>query len=72
MLYRKNLYSWESMLRIVAGLGLAGYFLFAVNGSVLNYAIAASGIGFAVTGIVGWCPMCAMIGRRLKDKQPNT
>ena len=68
MLYRKNLYSWESMLRIVVGLGLAAYCLFAVPGSLLTYVIAASGVGFALTGMIGWCPMCAMVGRRLKEK----
>jgi hypothetical protein len=68
MLYRKNIYSWEGMLRIIVGLGLAGYCLFAVPGSMLNYVIAASGAGFAVTGLIGWCPMCAMVGRRLKEK----
>ena len=68
MFYRKNLYTWESMLRIVAGLGLAFYCVFAASGSLLNYVIAASGVAFAVTGLVGWCPLCALVGRRIKEK----
>jgi hypothetical protein len=28
-----------------------------------------SGVSFAVTGIIGFCPGCALLGRRL-DKRP--
>jgi hypothetical protein len=65
MFYQKNLYGWEQMLRIASGLGLAAYVLYDWPGNLLMYLIAASSVAFAVTGVVGWCPMCAMAGRRL-------
>jgi Protein of unknown function (DUF2892) len=68
MIYRKNLYSWEAMLRILVGPGLAAYAFFAMAPGWLAYVLVASGIGFAITGLVGWCPMCAMIGRKIADK----
>ncbi len=68
MIYRKNLYSWEAVLRVLAGLGLASYAFFAMAPGLLSYGLVASGVGFAITGIVGWCPMCAMIGRKLSEK----
>ena len=67
MLYRKNIYQWEQGLRIVAGAAMAGWGLFFAGGSLLGYLIAASGAFLAVTGFVGWCPACAMVGRRLKE-----
>lgn len=63
MLYRKNIYAWEQWLRIVAGLGLAAYALLGLTHGAVDYLVAASGVIFALTGVVGWCPMCAMVGR---------
>jgi hypothetical protein len=67
MLYRKNIYRWEQWSRVVLGLGMAAWGLL-VAGNLLGYGVAAAGAGLAVTGIVGWCPACAMIGRRVKDR----
>ncbi|MCP8883889.1 DUF2892 domain-containing protein [Devosia sp. XJ19-1] len=67
MLYRKNIYEWEQRSRVAAGIAMAVWgFAFAPN-PILGYTIAVAGIGLAITGVFGWCPACAMIGRRLKD-----
>ena len=66
MIYRKNLYTWEAALRVVAGLALIVYARVAMPGSLLGYGLAADGAVFALTGAFGFCPMCAMLGRRLK------
>lgn len=68
MFYRKNIYRWEQWLRVVAGvaMGIAGVTL---TGGVAGYGLAAAGAMLAVTGIVGWCPACATVGRRLKERQ---
>ena len=68
VIYRKNLYSWEQLLRAGAGLTLAAIGLWAWPGSGAGYAAAATGIGVALTGVLGFCPMCAMAGRRLKGR----
>jgi hypothetical protein len=35
---------------------------------VLGWAVTAGGIGAALTGIFGFCPACALAGRRLKQR----
>ena len=68
MLYRKNIYAWEQWLRVLIGvLTVAGGFW--LLGWPWNLLVAASGAGLAVTGVFGWCPACAMVGRRL-DRKP--
>ena len=67
MFYRKNIYRWEQWLRVVLGIGMAAWGVL-VAGDLLGYGVAVAGAGLAVTGIVGWCPACAMIGRRVKDR----
>ena len=66
MFYRKNLYTWEQALRIVVSAMLVAYATFALPSGTLSYALIAGGIGFGLTGVFGFCPMCAMAGRRLK------
>ena len=67
MLYRKNLFAWEQILRIIAGAAMVGGGLIYLPGWP-GYAVAASGIALAVTGVFGWCPACAMIGRKPVQK----
>jgi hypothetical protein len=66
MFYRKNIYRWEQWSRVVLGLAAAALGLWYAEG-VAGYVIAAAALGMAVTGLVGWCPACALIGRRLKE-----
>ena len=67
MFYRKNIYSWEQLLRIVGGFALAVYALIAMPSTTVGYALIAVGVFTAITGIFGFCPACAMVGRRLKE-----
>ena len=67
MFYRKNIYRWEQWSRVVLGIGMAAWGVL-VAGDLLGYGVAVAGVGLAVTGIIGWCPACAMIGRRVKDR----
>ena len=74
MLYRKNVPVWERVLRILAGIGLAALSFFvgpqlgAPAGLVITLLIG-SAVFVAVTGFVGWCPACAMVGRKLKNQE---
>ncbi|MEH2566949.1 YgaP family membrane protein [Bradyrhizobium sp. AZCC 2289] len=56
MFYRKNLSGWERAARVVGGAAM-------IAGGLL----ACSGVVTALTGFVGFCPMCAMVGRRLSS-----
>ena len=68
MLFHKNLPVWERALRSVTGLLMIACGLLApgLAGSPLGYIIAAGGVMAILTGFVGYCPACAVVGRRLK------
>lgn len=67
MLYRKNLHAKEQLVRIGIGvtIGVAGLIL--IHGWI-SFAIAGLGAFIGLTGVFGFCPGCAMVGRKL-DRQ---
>ncbi|MBR1223986.1 MULTISPECIES: DUF2892 domain-containing protein [unclassified Bradyrhizobium] len=65
MFYRKNLPGWERAMRGIGGIMMIAYGLMAMPGTMAGYAIAAAGAVAIATGFFGFCPMCAMVGRRL-------
>ena len=65
MFYRKNLPGWERAMRVIAGLVLIAWGLLAFPAMPLGYAITAGGATAILTGFFGFCPMCAMVGRKL-------
>jgi hypothetical protein len=65
-IYRKNIRQWEQWSRIVAGVAMAAGAL-AVPSTVAKVLLVGSGAFVALTGLVGWCPACAMVGRRLEE-----
>lgn len=71
MLYPKNVPNIERGLRIVLGLVLAGMALFSQNlfgtsSPLLVGILLFSAVFVIVTGFIGWCPACALVGRKLK------
>ncbi len=63
MWYFKNLPAWERGLRFLAAL--------LMGSCAWHYGLNPVGVGFgiacvvaALTAVVGYCPMCAMAGRR--------
>ena len=65
MFYAKNLPGWERVVRIIGGIGMIGYGLIGLSGTMPGYLIAGSGAVAIATGFFGFCPMCAMVGRKL-------
>jgi hypothetical protein len=63
--YAKNLPAWERMLRILIAVAVVAYALVKLM-SPWSWVVAGSAAGFAVTGLVGFCPACALAGRRLR------
>jgi Protein of unknown function (DUF2892) len=66
-LYTKNVPNWERALRVV----LSGVTIAAALANLpapWNWVVAASALGFALTGLVGFCPACALVGRRLEKR----
>ena len=65
MLYQKNLPVWERVLRVIAAAAMIAVGLITLGASPLGWLLAASGAFTALTGFVGFCPACAMVGRKL-------
>ncbi|MDE2000637.1 DUF2892 domain-containing protein [Chitinivorax sp. PXF-14] len=65
MFYVKNVPTWERILRIV--MGVVALVFAVMNWSTSGLAVGAGIMGamLAMTGLVGFCPMCAMVGRKL-------
>ena len=64
MLYRKNITRPESLLRVVGGVALIAAGLWWLSASPMGLALAASGVGRSLSGAFGYCPACAMVGRK--------
>jgi hypothetical protein len=68
MIYTKNVPNWERAVRVIVSLGGAAVAYNAGLGVLISGAIAS----FALTGFFGFCPMCAMVGRKLdKNRSPK-
>lgn len=67
MFYRKNLYSWEQGLRLIIGIGMIAGGLFSNLDPIPKGAIVATGGIAGITGVFGFCPACALVGKKLKD-----
>jgi hypothetical protein len=73
MFYPKNVPNWERGLRVIGGITLVAVALIGQmqsNGQAIfvTAALLISAFVAVVTGFVGWCPMCALVGRKLKSK----
>jgi uncharacterized membrane protein len=65
MFYRKNLRGWERAMRVIGGAVMIGYGLAGLPGLPVGYLLTGTGATAILTGFFGFCPMCAMVGRRL-------
>ena len=63
MIYRKNLPGWERLMRLGTALVL-GLCAWLFRDSALGLVFAAGAIMIALTSAFGFCPACAMVGRR--------
>ena len=70
MLYRKNMGSKESWARMIGGALIVACSLTQIGTTLLGLALAASGALTALTGLIGFCPACAMAGRKPLEGPP--
>ena len=68
MFYVKNVPGWERFVRIISGVVGAVLSIVFLKGllGVIGAVVAA---GITVSGLVGFCPACAIVGRRLAKQQ---
>lgn len=67
MWYRKNLPGWESWLRVVIGIAAVAWGTMHFLQSHRGLGIAMGGLALALTGLIGYCPVCRIAGRRPVD-----
>lgn len=65
MFYVKNIPVWERVLRIIMGVAGLGYAAMHWGTAGIVVGAAIMGAVLAITGLFGFCPMCAMAGRKL-------
>ena len=65
MFYIKNIPTWERIVRAMMAVGMIAYGLLELKGMTLGYVVAGGGVMALMTGFLGFCPMCAMVGRKL-------
>ncbi len=68
MFYLKNVPQIERVVRGVLGALLLAYAVINWDDASVGSVLAATGGAMVLTGLVGFCPICAMVGRRL-DKE---
>ena len=66
MFYRKNVGEREQVARLAGGVVMLLSGLLQLPGQLTGYLIATAGVVTMATGLVGFCPACAMLGRKLK------
>ena len=69
MLYVKNVPTMERVIRVMMGLAPLGGSLLWLGPTTAGWVAGAMGMMAALSGLIGWCPMCALAGRKLESKQ---
>lgn len=57
----------ERLIRLLLGFAIAAYAVFGL--AQTNVILVMIGLCAAATGLVGFCPACALAGRRLGQKR---
>lgn len=65
MFFQKNLPGIERAIRIAIGLCMICMGLMFAPQEWMKWSAVAAGVMAACTGFIGFCPMCAMVGRKL-------
>jgi hypothetical protein len=60
-----NVPTWERALRILVGIGMLWWGMALPGQWLPAWIVLASGAIAILTGLFGWCPVCAVAGRRL-------
>jgi hypothetical protein len=65
--HKENLPTWERATRAIAGIAMAacGFLAPGLGGTSAGLIVSAVGALTLLSGLVGFCPACAMVGRRL-------
>jgi hypothetical protein len=66
MMYVKNVPGWERAVRTLMGAAVvAASIAYFGQAATTGWVVGALGAMAAVSGLLGFCPACAMVGRKL-------
>lgn len=65
---KRNLPIWERFLRLAAAVLILWLALSGVTAGIVTWLAFATAATMALTAFVGFCPACAMVGRRYLDQ----
>jgi hypothetical protein len=65
--FKRNLPHWERALRIGGGALLTYFALNGYTQGIMTWLAYATAVTMVLTAFVGFCPACAMVGRRYLD-----
>jgi hypothetical protein len=68
MLYVKNVPTPERVIRVLMGLALLAGALLWLGPTTAGWVAGVMGLMASMTGLLGWCPMCAAAGRKLASR----
>lgn len=69
MLYVKNVPTVARVIRFMMGLVLLGGALAWMDATASGWLMGSMSMMAALSGLLGWCPMCAMAGRSQASKR---
>lgn len=65
---KRNLPTWERALRVAAGMVIGAVVYAGLTQGVITVLAIATAATLVLTAFVGFCPACAMVGRRYLEK----
>ena len=66
--FKRNLPMWERGIRILSGAAVGWLVANGMTSGTLTWLAIATAATLVSTAFVGFCPACAMMGRRYLDK----
>ena len=67
MLYVKNVPGWERAIRLLMGVALIAASVAYFGSTMTGWVVGIAGAIAAMSGLLGFCPACAMVGRKLNN-----
>jgi hypothetical protein len=67
-MFKRNVGSKERIVRVIGGVLMIACGLIVLHATPLGIGVAAIGAISLVTGLIRYCPACAMAGRNANDR----
>lgn len=67
MSFKRNIPGWERAVRAGLGIGLLAVVWIVPLTGLVGWVVGLSGGGMMASAMMGFCPACAMAGRRLPE-----